>query len=168
MGHSPDLSPPRWRGTNSPAYSYHKSKTGSRAKRDQEDFQIWRDSDCVLDHWDALVGAAVTENILQHKFLISRHSFTQRHRQPRGRCASAEFDQWIEVRGQNVNNPILCSSMADLGSRLFPWAALFRTVGETLHRGARGPTRSGENVRVKWQGTSAPDDECRANESGTR
>jgi hypothetical protein len=29
------------------------------SKRDQNDFQVWRDSDCLLDNWDALVSAAI-------------------------------------------------------------------------------------------------------------
>src|SRR6516164_9591274 len=41
-------------------------------------------------------------------------------------------------------------------------------LGEILHCGAMGSTRSGENVRDERQGTPAQNNECRANGAGRR
>lgn len=77
-----------------------------RAKRDQENFQILRDRGRLLHNCDARCGAAYRK-YLQHEVSEARAI-----RSPSG-IDSLEavriggIDQWIEVRGQNVNNPIL-------------------------------------------------------------
>jgi len=94
----------------------------------------------VLDHWDALVGAAV------QKISATQVSQSRAIRSPNG-IDSLEavriggIDQWIEVRGQNVNNPILLFIHGGPGVAFIPMGSTFQDRWEKHFTVVQGDQR---------------------------
>jgi proline iminopeptidase len=74
------------------------------------------------------------------------------------------IDQWIEVRGQNVNNPILLFIHGGPGVAFIPMAAAFQDPWEKHFTVVQmGSTWSGKNVRLQRQRASAQNNERASN-----
>ena len=76
------------------------------------------------------------------------------------------IDQWIHVRGQNVNNPILLFIHGGPGIAFIALAGSFQGPWESRFTVVQWDQRGAGNLRHERSGPSAENDDCFTNETG--